>query len=174
MSDVRQQIVDLIPRLRRFACTLTGSRDAADDIVQTALERALTRLDQWQPDTHLDRWLMRIVHNVWIDEIRRNRRFVSVPEVSDRHLGADPGDRLAEARVALSQTRVAIARLPALQRDVLALVCVDGRSYKEAAEILDVPVGTVMSRLARARKQLADMLESPNHRNAGMTVGKLR
>lgn len=174
MSNVRQQIVDLIPRLRRFACVLTGSRHAADDIVQTALERALTRLDQWQPDTHLDRWLMRILHNVWIDEVRRNRRFVGVSEVSDLDLGSDPGDRRAEARVALSQTQAVIAQLPAQQRDVLALVCVDGRSYKEAAEILAVPVGTVMSRLARARAQLADKLENPNDRNAGMTGVKQR
>jgi len=174
VNNVRHQIVELIPRLRRFACVLTGSRDAADDIVQTALERALTRLDQWQPDTHLDRWLMRILHNVWIDEVRRNRRFVNVSDVSDLDLGSDPGDRRAEAHVALSQARAAIARLPAQQRDVLALVCVDGRSYKEAAEILEVPVGTVMSRLARARKQLADTLETPNNRNVSMTGVKQR
>jgi RNA polymerase sigma-70 factor (ECF subfamily) len=174
LSNVHQQIVDLIPRLRRFACVLTGSWDAADDIVQTALERALTRLDQWQPGTHLDRWLMRILHNVWIDEVRRNRRFVVMSEVGDLKLGSDPGDRRAEARVALSQTQAVIAELPAQQRDVLALVCVDGRSYKEAAEILEVPVGTVMSRLARARVQLADALENPNNRNAGMARVKQR
>jgi RNA polymerase sigma-70 factor (ECF subfamily) len=174
VTNVRQQIVDLIPRLRRFACVLTGSRDAADDIVQTALERALTRLDQWQPDTHLDRWLMRILHNVWIDEVRRNRRFVGVYDANELDLGVDPGDRRAEAHVALIQTRETIARLPAQQRDVLALVCVDGHSYKEAAEILEVPVGTVMSRLSRARIQLADMLETPNDRNAGMAGEKQR
>lgn len=162
MDEVKQEIVALLPRLRRFAWTLTGSAEEGDDLVQATCERALSRLDQWRPGTHLDRWLMRIAHTVWIDRVRqRSRR--EVPEDPDTwsELPGLDGRDVVEARLTLESVRRIVSRLPEEQRSVVALVTIEGLSYREAAEALDVPVGTVMSRLARARGRIADALAGP-------------
>lgn len=162
-SDIRGELVALLPRLRRFAYALTGSLDEADDVVQTVCERALTRLDQFQPGTRLDSWLFRIAQTTWIDRVRslRRRDANGEPELME-NIGYDARiHEQTEARTALEIVRVATAQLPEEQRSVLALVVVDGMSYAEAAEVLQVPLGTIMSRLARARKKLAAALESP-------------
>ncbi|MGQ0672381.1 MAG: RNA polymerase sigma factor [Hyphomicrobium sp.] len=158
--DVRNEMVELLPRMRRFACTLTGSRDEADDVVQTACERALSRMHQFTPGTRLDSWLFQIVRTVWIDRVRyRSRR----QTVNDMDLAESVGfdARVHEqtaARMDLAVVRQEIAKLPEDQRIILGLVTVDGMSYQEAAEMLDIPIGTVMSRLARARRKLVDAL----------------
>lgn len=164
MDDtVRQEMIALLPRMRRFAYSLTGSMDEADDLVQATCERALGRLDQYERGTRLDSWLFRIIRTSWIDRIRavRRRGIVSNPEI----MAAVPFDarihEQTEARAALDIVRAEIERLPEDQRLVLALVTVDGMSYKDAAEALDVPIGTVMSRLSRARKRLGEALERP-------------
>lgn len=157
MTDqIRSEMVDLVPRLRRFAYGLTGSRDDADDLVQSALVRALERLDQYQPGTRLDSWMFRIVQNQWLDGKRRQKVRGPVinpddqPDQTDHGLGAAaPMDRMTLAAV-----RREVAALPADQRAVLILVAVEGLSYREAAETLAIPVGTVMSRLSRARQKL--------------------
>lgn len=162
VQDIRQQMVALLPRLRRFAYSLTGSLDDADDVVQAACERALTRLDQFEPGTRLDSWMMRIVQTTWIDRARylRRRPTVSDPEAMEA-VGYDARiHEQTEARADLAVVRDRIAELPEEQRVVLALILVDGMSYLEAAEALDVPVGTVMSRLFRARKRLMEALEA--------------
>ena len=154
-ADPRQQMVALLPRLRRFAYALTGSLDEGDDIVQSACERALARLHQWQPGTRLDSWMFRIIQTTWIDRLRarRVRGEESDPEVLERQATGDHG-RAVEHRLLLAKTQAAMAALPEDQRAVLALVSVDGLSYKEAAAVLELPIGTVMSRLARARAKL--------------------
>jgi RNA polymerase sigma-70 factor, ECF subfamily len=162
-SDVRQDMVALLPRLRRFAYSLCGSLDEADDLVQAACERALTRLAQFEPGTRLDSWMFRIVQTTWLDRMRSVRRRNTVND-SDALDGQSFDARIyeqVEARVALGIVRAEIGRLPEEQRVVLALVTVDGMTYQEAADVLEIPIGTVMSRLSRARRKLGEALERP-------------
>jgi RNA polymerase sigma-70 factor (ECF subfamily) len=171
MSDeIRAELVKLLPRLRRFALSLTGNQEDADDLVQIACERALTRLDQWTPGTRLDSWMFRIVQTARIDDIRRLKRRGRSADPSEIDATADPGaHRVGEGKMMLSQVCMAIEQLPPDQQAVLALVGVEQYSYKEAAEILEIPIGTVMSRLARARLRLHDLLgESASRRAANL------
>lgn len=145
-------LVALLPRLRRFAYGLTGSVDEGDDLVQSACERALSRMSQFEPGTRLDSWMFRIMQTVWIDRRRsRQRRGISIPVDEVGELQGSDGVRENDARLRLDEVRRAVSRLPEDQRSVLMLVTVDGMSYREAADVLSVPIGTVMSRLARAR-----------------------
>jgi RNA polymerase sigma-70 factor (ECF subfamily) len=154
-----EQLVASLPRLRRFARGLTGTVAQADDLVQSACERALTRRHQFQEGTRFDSWMFRIVQTLWIDHLRSREVRKEEPEVEGENLGSDEPMRRVEARLALEEVRRAAARLPPEQRAALMLVTVDGFSYKEAAEIAQVPVGTIMSRLARARVALMQILE---------------
>ena len=151
-----QEIAALLPRLRRFARTITYNREDADDLVQAAVERALGRSAQWEPGTRLDSWLFRIMKNAWIDEvrgrIRRDRIFA--PEADGEHVGDD----FAEAHQQRMAIQKAIGMLSDDHRIVIGLVLVDGMPYKEAAEVLDIPMGTLTSRLARAREALQGLL----------------
>jgi RNA polymerase sigma-70 factor, ECF subfamily len=156
IEELGEQIVALLPRLRRFARTLTGSAHDADDLVHIAIERALSRADQLRADLPLSSWLFGILRNAWIDEARaRNRRSrVFAPE----ELGESVADPAGHQHAEVISVQVAMARLPQEQREVIGLVLVEGLSYKEAAEIMKVPVGTVTSRLARGRDALQAML----------------
>lgn len=158
-ENLREQLAALLPRLRRFGRTLARHREDADDLVQTALERALTRADQWQPGTRLDSWMFRIMQNAWIDETRarerRGQTFVAEEE------GEAVGVSFTDAQIDAIAVRRAVARLNDDQRSVVGLVLVEGLPYKEAAEVLGVPIGTVTSRLARAREALQALLEDP-------------
>jgi len=157
--DVRLQIVTMLPRLRRFARSLTGEVDRADDLVQAACERALRGIDGWQAGTRLDSWLYRIMQNLWIDEMRKRKTRGTEKPIEDAYnLTGEDGARVAEGRLATSEVMQALGRLPEEQRAVISLVCIEDLSYREAASILGIPVGTVMSRLARSRIALADML----------------
>ncbi|HZX26689.1 MAG TPA: RNA polymerase sigma factor [Telluria sp.] len=153
---VHTDIAALLPRLRRFARTITYHREDADDLVQTAVERALARTGQWEPGTRLDSWLFRIMKNAWVDEvrgrIRRDRLFA--PEEEGEHVGVDTAEVHVQ-RLALEQ---ALATLSEDHRMVIGLVLVDGMPYKEAAEVLEIPMGTLTSRLARAREALQGVL----------------
>jgi len=155
-DDLGEQIVALLPRLRRFARTLTGSAHDADDLVQVAIERALSRSDQLRPDAPLAAWMFGILRNAWIDEARaRNRRSrVFAPE----ELGEDVADPSGHQHADVISVQGAMARLPDEQREVVGLILIEGLSYREAAEIMNVPVGTVTSRLARGRDALQAML----------------
>jgi RNA polymerase sigma-70 factor (ECF subfamily) len=148
------QLVAVLPRLRRFARGLTGSVVEADDLVQAACERALTREHQFQEGTRFDSWMFRIVQTIWIDQIRARDVRKEEPEAEAERIGSDEPMRRVEARLALAEVRLALKELPPEQRAALMLVTVDGLSYKEAAAVADVPVGTIMSRLARARVAL--------------------
>ncbi len=154
-NDPRLLIVDFLPRLRRFAYALTGDQDKGDDLVQETCARALSRLKQWEPGTRLDSWMFRIAQNIWLDQRRAHKvRGDSVDLDQAYDVAGDDGRDIAETQLTLNEVSKGIAELPADQQVLIALVCVDGLSYKEAAEVLEVPIGTVMSRLARARAVL--------------------
>jgi RNA polymerase sigma factor (sigma-70 family) len=157
------QIAALLPRLRRFARTITFNREDADDLVQIAVERALNRSAQWEAGTRLDSWIFRIMKNAWIDEVRSRirRDAVFAPEAAGEHVGDD----YAEAHQQRMAIQKAISLLSEDHRIVIGLVLVDGLPYKEAAEVLEVPMGTLTSRLARAREALQGLL-SDQTRNA--------
>jgi RNA polymerase sigma-70 factor, ECF subfamily len=156
-ENVREQIAALLPRLRRFARTLTRNPHDADDVVQMAVERALAKLDQWRRDARLDSWMFKIVRNVWIDELRargRQGKIFAPPEA-----GENVGDAVMEREGDLMSVQAAMARIPEEQREAVGLVLVEGLPYKEAAEVLDIPIGTLTSRLARGREALRALLE---------------
>ena len=159
-DPIRADIVAMLPRLRRFARALTGQAADADDVVQIAVERALTRLDQCQEGTRLDSWLYSIVRNAWIDETRARARRgqVFAPAEAGDKVG-DDGEAAAHARLEAQDVWAAMRRLPDEQREAIALVCVEGLAYREAADTLGVPIGTLTSRLARGREALQQMLE---------------
>jgi RNA polymerase sigma-70 factor, ECF subfamily len=160
-GEFHSRLIDLIPRLRRFAVALTGDLDQADDLVQETCARALSRAEQWQEGTRLDSWLYRIAQNLWFDHVRAKKvRGVHVPlDLEANDLSGADGRTVVENRLSLAVVNAAMATLPEDQRILVALVCIDGASYKEAAQITGVPIGTVMSRLARARRQLHATLE---------------
>lgn len=174
-SDLRRQIVELLPRLRRFSYALTGDSDKGDDLVQETCARALSRHDQWEPGTRLDSWMFKIAQNIWVDQRRAHKVRGEVIDIDTaRDLAGDDGRDIAEGRLTLSRVSEGIAQLPADQQALIALVCVDGLSYKEAADILDVPIGTVMSRLARARRSLYKMADSSVQNVSTVKVGTRR
>lgn len=159
-DELRTRMVELLPRLRRFAVALTGDLDQADDLVQEACMRALSRVEQWQPGTRLDSWMYRIAQNLWLDRMRAKKvRGEQVDVESAEALAGPDGREVVESRLTLNAVSAAMAQLPNEQRLLIALVCIDGLSYKEAAEITETPIGTVMSRLARARRELHARLE---------------
>jgi RNA polymerase sigma-70 factor (ECF subfamily) len=172
-DDFRIRMVAVLPRLRRFAHALTGSTEQGDDLVQDACLRALSRVDLWQPGTRLDSWMYRIAQNIWLDRLRANKvrgEVVNVDAIESMP-GSD-GRVVAESELTLQAVVAAMGRLPAEQQAMVALVCIEGVSYKEAAEIAGVPVGTVMSRLARARRTLNTVLNQPARAQAARLPAK--
>jgi RNA polymerase sigma-70 factor (ECF subfamily) len=151
-DEVKTRIIAFLPRLRRFCTALARSDDKGDDLMQATVEKALTRLDQWQEGSSLESWMFRIAQNTHIDEMRvLARRGVHVDVDAAAELAGDDGRRIVEGRSDLARVRTAMAALPEDQRAALALVVLDGQSYAEAAKILEIPIGTIMSRIARAR-----------------------
>jgi len=153
------EIEALIPRLRRFARALTGSREAADDLTQDTLERAWVKRELWQAGTNLRAWLFSVMHGVFVNSLRRARPTESLDDLE--HAGQERADdgASAETAIAVRELREALLRLPDDQRQVVLLVGLEQLSYAEAAEVLAVPIGTVMSRLARGRERLRQHLE---------------
>lgn len=161
MQAFERELLTLVPRLRRFARALARDQADADDLLQVALERALKAQAQWTPGTRLDAWMMRIVRNCWIDEVRsRSRRARTfVPAEEGEMVGVDM-QREIDAKAEMHAVDRAMANLNPEQREVIALVLVEGLAYKEAAELLDIPMGTLTSRLTRGRQALVQMLEA--------------
>ena len=161
MQAFERELLTLLPRLRRFARALARDSADADDVVQTALERALKAQGQWTPGTRLDAWMMKIVRNCWIDEARSRARRARTfaPEEAGERVGAD-GHRDIERRVELHAVDRAMDALPPEQREAIALVLVEGLAYREAAAVLEIPIGTLTSRLTRGRQALVQMLEA--------------
>ncbi|MCX7960354.1 MAG: sigma-70 family RNA polymerase sigma factor [Burkholderiales bacterium] len=149
-----QELVRLIPRLRRYARALVGEPTAADDLVQDTLERALAKLHLYRRGTDLRAWLFTVMHNVYVNQLRAARPLApleeDMPELARAARETDPLD--------LRDLERALRRLPPEQREVLLLVALEDMSYSEAARTLGIPIGTVMSRLARAREKLRAML----------------
>lgn len=159
-EDLSDRIIELLPRLRRFALSLARNLQDADDLVQITVERALARAEQLRPDHSLASWLFGILRNAWIDEGRSRRRREALLEPQD--IAERVGDPAAGSDPDLLCLQDALARLPEDQRLAVALVLVEGFSYKEAATIMSVPVGTLTSRLARGREALQAMLSEPS------------
>ncbi|MEM6682373.1 MAG: RNA polymerase sigma factor [Pseudomonadota bacterium] len=160
MTNQTGQIIGAIPRLRRFAYSLTGNTSDADDLVQACLEKALKNRTKYTDTGDIAPWLFKIMKNTFIDHTRAQARrpaFVEL-ETSASQATADRQPTPEEA-LAHRDTLNAIDGLPEEQKLIVALVLVDGRSYQEAADILRIPVGTVMSRLARARRRLQEELQ---------------
>jgi RNA polymerase sigma-70 factor (ECF subfamily) len=157
MSEVRDQIREQIPALRRYARALMRDRDGADDLVQDTLLRAINAEHQWQPGTNLRAWLFTILHNVYVGDRRKLARRPSVVPIDseDWRLEA-PSNQVSS--VELGELDRAIAALPEHQRVTLLLVGLQGMAYEEVAKIMDVPLGTVRSRLSRARAALQQQL----------------
>ena len=155
-SEIGERIVGLLPRLRRFARSLSRNQHDADDLVQSAIERAWRHLDQLKPGANLASWMFGIMKNAWIDNLRslKRRGEVALPEDSGEHPVLNPGD----AESSLRSVSEAMDKLPEEQRLAVALVLVEGLSYKEASLLLGIPMGTLTSRLARGRAALANAL----------------
>lgn len=158
-DDFTESLVAALPPLRRFALSLTRQPDMADDLVQITVERALKARDHYDPASPLQAWLFRILRNAFIDMARRRKTRGAESDIHDMPEAASvDGRHETEARLMLSQTLDAMQGLSDDHRALLALVCMEEMSYAEAAETLGIPVGTVMSRLARARRALAQKL----------------
>jgi RNA polymerase sigma factor (sigma-70 family) len=157
--DFDSGLTQCLPRLRRFAHGLSRNASDADDLTQMTVERALASRAQWQEGTKLDSWLYRIMRNLWIDTARsraRKARVESPPEAAET-IGVDPRPGV-EAAIDLARVMAAMSRLPDEQREVVALILVEGFGYREVAEMLDLPIGTVSSRLVRGRTALLEMV----------------
>lgn len=165
MKPIELQVADLTPQLRRYArVLLRGDVVQADDLVQDCIERGLQRLGLWQRGTDLRAWLFTIMHNLYVNHVKRHANgpnFVELDETEKDHHSR------AENDVAIDDIQQALNELPADQREILLFVSIEGMKYQEVANILDIPEGTVMSRLARARQQLRARL-------AGESVQTLR
>ncbi|MBS7806506.1 RNA polymerase sigma factor [Variovorax sp. PCZ-1] len=157
-AEIGQPLIELLPRLRRYALVLCRDGHLADDLVQAACERALATANGPDDSVPFDAWMFTIARNIWIDRGRRTKSEGTHDDIDDHLDAAVAPDINAElqARNELQHINAAIEQLPAEQREVLLLVCVEELSYQEAADVLGLPLGTVMSRLSRARLKLAN------------------
>ena len=157
-----ERTIDLIeaeiPRLRRYARYLAREADRADDLVQECLMRAIAKIDSWTPGTNLRAWLFVILRNCHINEVRRGQRTSLMGETSSDY-DVVPTPASQEAHMSLLEVRDAYLNLSEEHREVLLLVAIEGLQYEEAAGILEIPVGTIRSRLSRARQTLRDALD---------------
>lgn len=153
MDGFGSKLAEQIPRLRRYAQMLVRNRERADDLVQDTLERSWSRQHLWQPGTDLRAWTFTIMHNLYVNQARRRRPEAGIDELTL----ATPGD--SEQTLRLRDLDRALARLSSEAREILLLVAVEELTYAEVATMLNVPMGTVMSRLARAREQLRLSME---------------
>ncbi|WP_219267561.1 MULTISPECIES: RNA polymerase sigma factor [unclassified Pseudomonas] len=163
-ADLPALLPELLPRLWAFALRISGDKHDAEDLVQLACVRALERAHQLQPDTSVLSWMFSIVHSTWINELRsRKVRSRSRMDWNDEFLEtvSDPEAPNPESDMMHRQIIEAVEKLPEGQREVMLLVGVERFSYKEAAEMLDLPIGTIMSRLSRARQAIGALFDSP-------------
>lgn len=158
-SPFEDQLAALLPRLRRFAHALSRNSADADDLTQATIERALKSRAQWEPGTRLDSWCYRIIRNLWIDTARaRSRKDArEAPAEEGLSVGEDPREAM-DAAVDLHRIMAAMERLPDEQREIVALILIEGFGYREVSEMLGLPIGTVSSRLVRGRTALLAMV----------------
>ncbi len=155
--EVRLGLEPCLARLWRYALVLSSSRDAADDLVQATCVRAMERADQFAPGTRLDRWLFAILRSIWLNEVRARRIREGGGFVEAEQALTFDGAHDIEVNILTVEVLNALARLPEAQRETALMVYAEGCTYAEAAEVLDVPIGTVMSRLATVRTALAKL-----------------
>jgi RNA polymerase sigma-70 factor (ECF subfamily) len=165
LMNFRSDIAGEVPYLRRFARALTGDAALADDLVQDCIERALRKQHLFDETRRLRAWLFAILRNLYISGLRRNAHGATAKSVDEMISGEDAVEPEQESRLALSDIASALERLPAAHREVLLLIALEEMSYREVAEIIGVPVGTVMSRLSRARGSLRAMLDDGDAAN---------
>lgn len=151
MKKFENQLVEYIPRLRRYARALSHNPYAADDLVQDTLERALNKRLLWRRDSRLRPWLFTIMHNLFINQVRRHGATPQMLELDENLLD---GTESPESTLYAQQLQLSINQLPDDQKEVFLLVSLEGFSYEEVAAIMDIPLGTIMSRLSRAREKL--------------------
>jgi RNA polymerase sigma-70 factor (ECF subfamily) len=159
MSDIKNEIVRHIPHLRRFARGLVNSVDVADDLVQDCLERAWTKREQWDSRRDMRPWLFTILHNIYANNVRRYKRtpsMVSYPELEA--VAASPDEQID---LTMTDLQRALDQVSDEHREILLLIGLEQMSYKDSAEVLGIPIGTVMSRLTRARKRLRELMTDP-------------
>ncbi|MEQ1653696.1 MAG: RNA polymerase sigma factor [Hyphomicrobium sp.] len=154
----RDALVSLLPRLRRFALALAGRKDLAEDLLHSALERALRNWSAFQNGRRLDSWMFKIMQNQWVDMRRAEARTMTQP-FEDLDFEGEDGRETLERRDEMRAARAAFANLAEEHRTVLALIVFEGLSYSEVAETLSIPLGTVMSRLSRARSAMAALMQ---------------
>ena len=157
VGQVRAGIAALLPRLWRYGLVLSGARDVADDLVQATCLRALERASQFEPDSKLDRWLFSILRSIWLNELRSRRIREGGGLLDAGEALVFDGAKDIETNVMASQVLTAVGRLPEAQREAVLLVYAEGLSYKEAAEFMGAPIGTIMSRLATARAAIGTL-----------------
>ena len=161
--DFRTQLTAELPYLRRFARGLAGDAALADDLVQDCIERALLKSHLYDPTRPLRTWLYAVLRNIFVSGLRRNARAMIVKTVDDLE-GSEGSEAPAqEERLSAALVGQALDRLPPQHREVIVLVGIEEMSYRDVAEILAIPIGTVMSRLSRARATLRDILEQQGH-----------
>jgi RNA polymerase sigma-70 factor, ECF subfamily len=153
-EDVRAGLAAHLARLWRYGLVLSGRGDVAEDLVQATCLRALERSAQFTPGTRLDRWLFAILHSIWLNEVRARRVREGGGLVDAEATLSFDGRQAIETNILASQVLAEVQRLPEAQRETVFLVYVEGLTYREAAYVLDVPIGTIMSRLAAARASL--------------------
>ena len=160
---IENEMLAFLPRLRRFTHGLTGSAADGDDLLQATCERAIKNIDSWTKGSRLDSWMFRIARNLHLNDRRaRGVRDSHLREIGHTQSMAVDGAAAQDSRLAYDAVRGFVARLPEEQRAVLLLIAVEGLSYRETADILEVPMGTVTSRLARARATLAALIDGDN------------
>lgn len=169
MASRRDAVAAEIPRLRRYARALVGGNAEADDLIQDTLERALAKLDQWRDGESPRKWLFSILHNLHVDGLRRKSR--RPPHVGLDSLGPEQSAPAADGASGRDLDR-ALQQLSGEQREVVLLVGLEGLTYAETAEVLDSPVGTVMSRLARGRGRLRTLMDYEGGDKGGDTGGR--
>ncbi|MEW9806696.1 sigma-70 family RNA polymerase sigma factor [Mesorhizobium marinum] len=166
MEDRKAAILAEIPRLRRYARALVRDRDAADDLVQDCLERALARMDNWRTGDNPRRWLFTIMHHLFVDQTRRTKRrgevaMLNLDDSEALSVQADQSESVASREIVDALQAIGPER-----RAALVIVGVEGFSYAEAAAMLGIPAGTVMSRVARGREELRGLLDDMHRRRA--------
>lgn len=173
MTDARERMIQEIPSLRRYARFLVREADYADDLVQECLARAVANIERWQPGTNMKGWLVVMLRNIFINDIkrRRHRPLLTFDGSIEQIGGSAHGGQ--EERVHLDDVQRAFNRLTRDHREVLLLIAVEGLQYEEAAAILNVPIGTVRSRISRARESLRELLAGRAEMPARPAAGKL-
>ena len=158
-AEIRQAMPAVYPRLWRYALSLTARRDWAEDLAQSTCLRAIEKADSFESGTHVDRWMFRMMNHLWINELRKQKVRTGSGLVPVEDVGLKDENPDSETNIFTAEVLSAVGELPEAQRACVMLTYVEGYSYQETAEVLDIPVGTVMSRLSGARKKLAHLKE---------------